>query len=157
MEKVHMTPEGFKILEDELKNLKFVERPAIVNAIAEARALGDLSENAEYQYAKNKQGFIEGRISELESKLSRAEVIDITKLEGTSVKFGSTVTICDINTDEEAVYKIVGVDEADIKAKRLSVESPLARALIGKEVGDEVKLTTPSGKKEYEVVEIKYM
>lgn len=157
MEKVHMTPEGFKTLEDELKNLKFVERPAVVNAIAEARALGDLSENAEYQYAKNKQGFIEGRIKELESKLARAEVIDITKLTGTSVKFGSTVTICDINTDEEITYKIVGVDEADIKMKRLSIDSPLARALIGKEVGDEIKLTTPSGKKEYEIVEIKYV
>lgn len=157
MEKVHMTPEGFKILEDELKNLKFVERPAIVNAIAEARALGDLSENAEYQYAKNKQGFIEGRIKELESKLARAEVIDITKLTGTSVKFGSTVIIRDINTDEEIMYKIVGVDEADIKSQRLSVESPLARALIGKEVGDEIKLTTPSGKKEYEIIEIKYV
>ena len=157
MEKVHMTPEGFKTLEDELKNLKFVERPAVVNAIAEARVLGDLSENAEYQYAKNKQGFIEGRIKELESKLARAEVIDITKLTGTSVKFGSTVTICDVNTDEEITYKIVGVDEADIKMKRLSMESPLARALIGKEVGDEIKLTTPSGKKEYEIVEIKYV
>lgn len=157
MEKVHMTPEGFKTLEDELKNLKFVERLAVVNAIAEARALGDLSENAEYQYAKNKQGFIEGRIKELESKLARAEVIDITKLTGTSVKFGSTVTICDINTNEEITYKIVGVDEADIKMKRLSIESPLARALIGKEVGDEIKLTTPSGKKEYEIVEIKYV
>lgn len=157
MEKVHITPEGFKTLEDELKNLKFVERPAVVNAIAEARALGDLSENAEYQYAKNKQGFIEGRIKELESKLARAEVIDITKLTGTSVKFGSTVTICNINTDEEITYKIVGVDEADIKMKRLSIESPLARALIGKEVGDEIKLTTPSGKKEYEIVEIKYV
>lgn len=157
MEKVHMTPEGYKTLESELKNLKFVERPAVVNAISEARALGDLSENAEYQYAKNKQGFIEGRIKELESKLAHAEVIDITKLTGTSVKFGSTVTICDVNTDEEVVYKIVGVDEADIKAKRLSVESPLARALIGKEVGDEVKLTTPSGKKEYEILQIKYI
>ena len=157
MEKVHMTPEGFKTLEDELKNLKFVERPAVVNAISEARALGDLSENAEYQYAKNKQGFIEGRIKELESKLARAEVIDITKLTGTSVKFGSTVIICDINTDEEIIYKIVGVDEADIKAKRLSIESPLARALIGKEVGDEIKLTTPSGKKEYEIIEIRYI
>ena len=157
MEKVHMTPEGFKTLEDELKNLKFVERPAVVNAIAEARALGDLSENAENQYAKNKQGFIEGRIKELESKLARAEVIDITKLTGTSVKFGSTVTICDVNTDEEITYKIVGVDEADIKMRRLSMESPLARALIGKEVGDEIKLTTPSGKKEYEIVEIQYI
>ena len=157
MEKVHMTPEGFKTLEDELKNLKFVERPAVVNAIAEARALGDLSENAEYQYAKNKQGFIEGRIKELESKLARAEVIDITKLTGTSVKFGSTVTICDVNTDEEITYKIVGVDEADIKKKLLSIEAPLAKALIGKEAGDEIKLNTPSGIKEYEILEVKYI
>ena len=156
MEKVHMTPRGFKLLEDELKKLKFEERPAIVNAIAEARALGDLSENAEYHYAKDKQGFIEGRIRELESKLSRAEVIDITKLTGTSVKFGCTVTICDESTDEEVTYKIVGIDEADIKKNLLSVGAPLSRALIGKEVGDEVKLNTPSGQKEYEVLEIKY-
>ncbi len=157
MEKVHMTPRGFKLLEDELKKLKFEERPAIVNAIAEARALGDLSENAEYHYAKDKQGFIEGRIRELESKLSRAEVIDITKLNGTSVKFGCTVTICDEATDEEVTYKIVGIDEADIKKNLLSVGAPLSRALIGKEVGDEVKLDTPSGRKEYEILEIKYI
>jgi transcription elongation factor GreA len=157
MERVHMTPEGFKVLEDELKNLKFVERPTIVNAIAEARALGDLSENAEYQYAKNKQGFIEGRIKELESKLSRAEVIDVTKLNGSSVKFGVTVTICDESTDEEITYKIVGVDEADIKHGRLSIESPLARAMIGKGAGDEIKLVTPSGKKQYEILEVKYV
>lgn len=156
MEKVHMTPEGFKNLEDELKNLKFVERPAIVNAISEARALGDLSENAEYQYAKNKQGFIEGRIKELESKLSRAEVIDITKLSGTCVKFGATVTIYDNSSESETTYKIVGIDESDIKKKRLSIESPLAKALIGKNVGDEVKLTTPSGVKEYEIIDVKY-
>ena len=157
MEKVYMTPRGYKILEEELKKLKFEERPAIVNAIAEARALGDLSENAEYHYAKDKQGFIEGRIRELESKLSRAEVIDITKLNGTSVKFGCTVTICDESTDEEFTYKIVGVDEADVKKNLLSVGAPLARAIIGKEVGDEVKLSTPSGTKEYEILEIKYI
>jgi transcription elongation factor GreA len=157
MEKVHMTPEGFKILEDELKNLKFVERPAIVNAISEARALGDLSENAEYHYAKDKQGFIEGRIRELESKLSRAEVIDIKKLGGTGVKFGATVTVFDVSADEEITYKIVGADEADIKRRLLSVEAPLAKALIGKDVGDEVKLKTPSGEKEYEVVKVEYI
>lgn len=157
MEKVYMTPQGFKTLEEELKKLKFEERPAIVNAIAEARALGDLSENAEYHYAKDKQGFIEGRIRELESKLSRAEVIDITKLSGTSVKFGSTVTICDESTDEEVTYKIVGIDEADIKKKLLSVGAPLARAMIGKEAGDEIKLNTPSGMKEYEIIEVKYI
>lgn len=157
MEKVHMTPQGYKTLEDELKKLKFEERPAIVNAISEARALGDLSENAEYHYAKDKQGFIEGRIRELESKLSRAEVIDITKLTGSSVKFGCTVTICDESTDEEVTYRIVGVDEADIKKKLLSIEAPLAKALIGKEAGDEIKLNTPSGIKEYEILEVKYI
>ncbi|MBO7453893.1 MAG: transcription elongation factor GreA [Alphaproteobacteria bacterium] len=157
MEKVHMTPQGYKILEEELKKLKFEERPAIVNAIAEARALGDLSENAEYHYAKDKQGFIEGRIRELESKLSRAEVIDITKLNGTSVKFGCTVTICDESTDEEVTYKIVGIDEADIKKNLLSVGAPLARAMIGKEAGDEIKLNTPSGMKQYEILEVKYI
>lgn len=157
MDKVYMTPAGYKALEDELKNLKFVERPKIVAAIEEARALGDLSENAEYHYAKDKQGFNEGRIRELEAKLSRAEVIDITKLSGTNVKFGSTVTICDEATDEELTYKIVGVDEADVKNRLLSIEAPLAKKLIGKEVGDEVKLETPSGLKEYEILEIKYV
>lgn len=157
MEKVHMTPQGYKTLEEELKKLKFEERPAIVNAISEARALGDLSENAEYHYAKDKQGFIEGRIRELESKLSRAEVIDITKLSGTSVKFGCTVTVCDESTDEEVTYKIVGVDEADIKKNLLSVGAPLARAMIGKEAGDEIKLNTPSGVKQYEILEVKYI
>lgn len=157
MEKVHMTPNGYKALEDELKHLKLVERPNIVNAIAEARALGDLSENAEYHYAKDKQGFIEGRIRELESKLSRAEVIDITKLHGSNIKFGATVTLCDEATDEEITYKIVGVDEADVKKKLLSVDSPLAKKLIGKDVGDEVRLTTPAGTKEYEILEIKYI
>ncbi|MDR2781830.1 MAG: transcription elongation factor GreA [Holosporaceae bacterium] len=157
MEKVYMTPEGFKVLEDELKNLKFVERPAVVNAISEARALGDLSENAEYHYAKDKQGFIEGRIRELESKLSRAEVIDVKKLSGTSVKFGATVTVFDESADEEITYKIVGVDEADVKRRLLSIEAPLAKALVGKNVSDEVKLKTPSGEKEYEIVKIEYI
>ncbi|MDR2106917.1 MAG: transcription elongation factor GreA [Holosporaceae bacterium] len=157
MEKVHMTPEGFKILENELKTLKFVERPAVVNAIAEARALGDLSENAEYQYAKNKQGFIEGRIRELESKLSRAEVIDIRKLGGSGIKFGATAVLKDEASGEEITYKIVGADEADVKKKLLSVESPLARALIGKNVGDEAKLKTPSGDKTYEIIKVEYI
>ncbi len=157
MEKVHMTPEGYKALEDELNNLKFKERPQVVNAIAEARALGDLSENAEYNYAKDKQGFIEGRIRELESKLARAEVIDISKFTGNTVKFGATVTIADDSTDEESTYKIVGADEADIKKKLLSVSSPLAKALIGKSVDDEVKLQTPSGVKEYTIISVKYI
>jgi transcription elongation factor GreA len=157
MNKVHMTPEGFKTLENELKHLKFVERPAVVAAIAAARALGDLSENAEYHSAKDKQGFIEGRIRELESKLSRAEVIDVKKLDGNTIKFGSTVTILDESVDEEITYRIVGIDEADIKKKLLSIEAPLARALIGRNVGDEIKLETPSGRKNYEVVKIEYI
>jgi transcription elongation factor GreA len=157
MEKVYMTPGGFKILEDELKNLKLVERPAVVDAIAEAREKGDLSENAEYSYAKERQGFIEGRIRELESKLARAEVIDITKLDGNNVKFGATVTVFDEVTDEEITYKIVGVDEADIKQKLLSIDSPLARAMIGKKVGDEIKLDTPSGKRKYEIIDVLYI
>jgi transcription elongation factor GreA len=157
MEKVHMTPEGFKILEEELKLLKSVERPAVVTAIAEARAHGDLSENAEYHFAKEKQGFIEGRIKELESKLSRAEVIDITKLTGNGVKFGATVNICDEDAGEEMVYKIVGIDEADVKNGKLSIDSPLARSLIGKMAGDEVVITTPSGKKKYEILDVKYI
>ncbi|MDR1375837.1 MAG: transcription elongation factor GreA [Holosporaceae bacterium] len=157
MEKVYMTPGGFKVLEDELKNLKFVERPAIVAAIAEAREKGDLSENAEYSYAKERQGFIEGRIRELESKLARAEIIDITKLNGNNVKFGATVTVFDDVSDEEITYRIVGIDEADIKQRLLSIESPLARALIGKNVGDEIKLNTPSGNKKYEILEVLYI
>jgi transcription elongation factor GreA len=156
MERVHMTPEGFKILEEELKKLKFVERTAVVAAIAQARSLGDLSENAEYAYAKDRQGFIEGRINELESKLSRADVIDITKIAGFDVKFGCTVTICDISNDTEITYKIVGVDESSIEKHLLSIESPLAKALIGRTVGDEVKVTVPSGNKKYEIVDIKY-
>ncbi len=157
MEKVHMTPQGYQVLEDELKNLKFVERPNVIAAISEARSHGDLSENAEYHYAKEKQGFIEGRIKELESKLSRAEVIDITKLSGSNVKFGATVDIYDTSTEEEITYKIVGIDEADVKKGLLSMDSPLARSLIGKEKGDEVTLRTPSGEKIYEIVDIKYV
>ena len=157
MEKVHMTPQGYQVLEDELKNLKFVERPSVIAAISEARSHGDLSENAEYHYAKEKQGFIEGRIKELESKLSRAEIIDITKLSGSNVKFGATVEIYDTATEEEITYKIVGIDEADVKKGLLSMDSPLARALIGKEKGDEITLRTPSGEKIYEIVNIKYV
>ncbi|MDR2765860.1 MAG: transcription elongation factor GreA [Holosporaceae bacterium] len=157
MEKVHMTPSGFKSLEDELRRLKFVERPAVVISIAEARSHGDLSENAEYNYAKEKQGFIEGRIRELESKLSMAEVIDVTKLDGTNVKFGATVVLCDVATDEEITYRIVGADEADVKKHLLSLGSPLAKALIGKNVGDEVNLDTPSGAKRYEINEVRYI
>ena len=156
MSKVYMTPEGYKILEDELKNLKSNERPAVIQAIAEARALGDLSENAEYQYAKDKQGLIEGRIKELESKLALAEIVDVTKMTGTSVRFGTTVIVCDVDTDEEFKYKIVGIDEADISKGLLSVQSPLGKTLLGKDKGDEVTFVSPSGKKMYEILDVIY-
>ena len=154
MDKVYMTPEGYKILEDELRNLKQVERPKIVQAISEARALGDLSENAEYHYAKDKQGLVEGRIKELEAKLSQAEVIDAKKLTGDNIRFGVTVTLYDLDTDEEKTYKIVGIDEADISKGLISIQSPLSRILIGKKKGDEVKFQTPSGEKMYEILNV---
>lgn len=157
MEKIPMTPEGAKKLENELRDLKMIERPNIIKAISEARALGDLSENAEYHYAKDKQGFIEGRISQLEATLSMAEIIDITKLTGEDVKFGSTITILDLDTNVETKYKIVGVDQADISAGYLSVKSPLARALIGKKINDEINLNTPRGSKTYEIIDIQYV
>ena len=125
-----MTPEGYARLEEELRHLKSVERPAVIRAIAEAREHGDLSENAEYHAARERQSFIEGRLAELEDKISRAEVIDVSKLSGRQVKFGATVTLVDEDTDEKAAYQIVGQDESDIKTKRLSITSPLARALI---------------------------
>lgn len=156
MSKVYMTPEGYRILEAELKHLKSHERPAVIQAIAEARALGDLSENAEYQYAKDKQGLIEGRIKELESKMALAEVVDVTKMTGTSVRFGTTVIVCDVDTDEEFKYKIVGIDEADISKGLLSVQSPLGKNLLGKDKGDEVTLVSPSGKKMYEILDVIY-
>lgn len=155
-DKVPMTRAGFERLEDELRRLKGVERPAIVKAIAEAREHGDLSENAEYHAAREKQSFNEGRILELEDKISRAEVIDTAKLEGNIVKFGATVTLVDDDTGEKVVYQIVGEDEADIKAGRLSVTAPLARALIGKAVKDVVEVNTPKGSKGYEVVAIAF-
>lgn len=155
-DKVPMTRAGFERLEEDLKKLKGVERPAIVKAIAEAREHGDLSENAEYHAAREKQSFIEGRILELEDKISRAEVIDTARLEGTIVKFGATVTLVDDDTGEKVVYQIVGEDEADIKSGRLSVTAPLARALIGKSVKDVVEVTTPKGSKSYEIVAIAF-
>jgi transcription elongation factor GreA len=151
-----MTADGYARLEEELRHLKTVERPAIIRAIAEARDHGDLSENAEYHAARERQSFIEGRVGELEDKIARAEVIDPSKLSGKDVKFGATVTLVDEDTDEKASYQIVGPDESDIAAKRLSVSSPLARALIGKTVGDSVEVTTPSGSKSYEVVKVQY-
>jgi transcription elongation factor GreA len=151
-----MTRSGFEQLEDELKRLKTVERPAVIKALEEARAHGDLSENAEYHAAKERQAFIESRAAELENKISRAQVIDTTSLSGETVKFGATVTVVDEDIDEEMSFQIVGEDEADIKQHRLSVKSPLARALIGKEVGEEVEVATPGGGKVYELVKVQF-
>ncbi len=156
MQRIPMTVQGFSRLEEELKNLKSVERPAVIKAIAHARALGDLSENAEYHAARDRQGFIEGRILELEAKLSLAEVIDISKLKGDTVRFGAFVKLIDEDTEEESHYQIVGVDESDIKEKRLSVSAPLARALIGKKVGASVEVQTPGGLKMYEILSVDF-
>ena len=155
MEKIPMTRRGFDALDAELRNLKSVERPAVIRAIAEAREHGDLSENAEYHAAREKQSFIEGRIKELEGLMGRAEVIDPTKMSG-SIKFGATVTIVDEDTDEERTYQIVGESEADIENGLLNVRSPLARALIGKEPGDSVDVRTPGGERSYEVLAVEY-
>jgi len=152
-----MTAAGYAALEEELKTLKGEERPAVIRAIAEARAHGDLSENAEYHAAKERQSFIEGRILELEDKLARAQVIDPAKLSGNTVKFGATVTVVDEDTDAKAKYQIVGDFEADIKKGRISITSPLARALIGKTVGDSVEVAAPSGAKAYEIVKVQWL
>lgn len=158
MNKIPMTSEGAERLARELENLKRVERPKVVQAIAEARAHGDLKENAEYHAARDQQSFMEGRIQEIEGKLSYAQVIDITKIpESDKVIFGSTVTIINIETDEEQQYKIVGDDEADIKFKKISYQSPIARALIGKEVGDVVRVVTPGGEVEYEIDQVQHI
>lgn len=156
MDKVPMTAAGFARLQEELKHLKSVERPAVIKAIAEAREHGDLSENAEYHAARERQSFIEGRVLELEDKISRAEVIDVSRLSGDDIKFGATITVADEDTDEELTYQIVGQDESDIKNGRLSISSPLARALIGKRVGDSVEVTTPGGSRLYEIVSVDY-
>ncbi len=156
MEKIPMTANGFHAMEQELKHLKSHERPTVIRAIAEAREHGDLSENAEYHAARERQSFIEGRVQELEDRLSRAEVIDASKLNGNTVKFGATVTLADEDTDEESTYQIVGQYEADINKGLLSVGAPLARALIGKSVGDSVEVTTPGGSKAYEILEIAF-
>lgn len=155
MEKILMTQSGFAKLDAELKHLKTVDRPEIIRAIAEAREHGDLSENAEYHSAKEKQSFIEGRIKELEGAISLADVIDPAKLGG-SVKFGATVELVDEDTDEEKTYQIVGEYEADIEKGLLNIKSPLARALIGKDVGDSVEVRTPGGEKAYEILKITY-
>jgi len=157
MEKIPMTKSGYEKLKDEVKNLKVVERPAVMEAIAEARALGDLSENAEYSSAREKQGFIEGRIIELEDKIARAEIIDISKLAGDKVKFGATVKLLDDETEEEVIYQIVGDHESDIANGKISLLSPLAKGLIGKEVGDIAEIHTPKGIKTYEVLSVEFV
>jgi len=151
-----MTTEGHEALVQELSHLKSVERPQVIQAIAEAREHGDLSENAEYHAAKERQSFIEGRIAELDDKLARADVIDLSKLTGTKVRFGATVTIIDVDTEEEQVYKIVGDDEADIAKGKISLSSPIARALIGKEEGDEAEVAAPGGAKAYEIAKVEF-
>lgn len=151
-----MTPQGFKDLEAELKDLKSVQRPAIIEAIATARAHGDLSENAEYHAAKEQQSFIEGRIQELTAVTSKAQIIDPATMTGNIVKFGATVLIADEQTDVEETYMIVGEYEANADKKRISITAPIARALIGKAVGDSVEVRTPGGKKSYEIIEVNF-
>ena len=158
MRKSPITTKGAQKLRDELQELKTVERPKIIQAIAEARALGDLKENAEYHAAREQQSFIEGRIIELEGKLANAEIIDITKINaGDKIVFGATVQLMNVDTEDEVTYQIVGDDESDIKANLISISSPIARALIGKSVDDIAVVQAPSGNKEYEILEIKYM
>jgi transcription elongation factor GreA len=156
MDKVPLTIKGYAALEQELKTRQQIERPRIIQAIAEARALGDLSENAEYHAAKEAQSHNEGRVLELESLISRAEIIDVTKLSGTRIMFGATVKLVDEDTEEEKTYQIVGEPEADVRSGRVSILSPIARALMGKTVGDSVAVTTPGGGKSYEVVGVNF-
>lgn len=156
MQKIPMTAEGHRALDDELKHLKSVERPAVIQAISEAREHGDLSENAEYHAAKERQSWIEGRVVELEDKLARAQIIDVSRMSGEQVKFGATVTVLDEDTEAEATYKIVGEDEADVKSGKISVSSPIARALINKETGDVVEVNAPGGLKTYEILKVEW-
>ncbi len=156
IDKVPMTIEGFAALEAELQRLKAVERPRIIAAISEARAHGDLSENAEYHAAKEQQGHNETKVADLEDKLSRADVIDISKLGGDSVKFGASVQLEDEDTEEKVTYKIVGEYEADVKKGKISITSPIARALIGKKKGDQVEVVTPKGAKGYEILKVAF-
>jgi transcription elongation factor GreA len=156
MDKVPMTPDGYAALEAELRRLMSQERPRIIQAISEARSHGDLSENAEYHAAKEQQSMTEGRIMDLEDKISRAEVIDVSKLSGSTVKFGATVKLVDEDTDEEKAYQIVGETEADVRSGRISVTSPIARALIGKGVGEIVEVAAPGGARSYEILDIRY-
>ncbi len=156
MDKVPMTTAGHAAIVEEVKHLKSVERPRIIKAISDAREHGDLSENAEYHAAKEQQGWTEARVAELEDMLSRAEVIDVSKLSGGSVKFGAKVTVVDEDTDDESAYQIVGEFEADVKSGKISITSPIARALIGKTVGDSVEVNTPGGGKSYEILKVKF-
>jgi transcription elongation factor GreA len=157
MEKVPMTGEGYHALDEELKRLKSVDRPEVIGQISEARLHGDLSENAEYHAAKERQGWIEGRIAEIEDKMARAQVIDVSRLSGAQVKFGATVTVVDEDTEEEGRYQIVGEHEADVRSGRISLSSPLSRAMIGKEVGDVVEVNTPGGVKAYEILKLEWL
>jgi transcription elongation factor GreA len=152
-----MTAEGYHALDEELKRLKTIERPAVIAAIGEARAHGDLSENAEYHAAKDRQGWIEGQIAEIEDKMARAQVIDVSKLSGKQVKFGATVSVIDEDTEEKARYQIVGEHEADVKKGRVSITSPIARAMIGKESGETVEVNTPGGVKAYEITKVEWV
>ena len=152
-----MTAEGYQALDAELKRLKTEERPAVIQAISEARAHGDLSENAEYHAAKERQAFIETRVAEIEDKIARSQVIDVSKLSGKQVKFGATVNLVDEDSGEKSKYKIVGEDESDVKAGKISISSPMARALIGKEEGDTAEVQAPGGIKHYEIVKISYL
>jgi len=152
-----MTVAGYKVLDDELKRLKSVERPNVIAAISEARSHGDLSENAEYHAAKERQGWIEGQIAEIEDRISRAQVIDVSKLSGNHIKFGATVTVIDEDTEEEGRYQVVGEHEADVKSGKISLSSPLSRAMIGKEVGDVVEVQTPGGVKAYEILKVEWL
>ena len=157
MDKIPITNIGFKKLEDELKTLKSIERPSVIKSIAEAREHGDLSENAEYHAAKEKQSFIEGRIADLENKISRAEVIITKKLKSNKVIFGATVTLGEVGKKKQLVYQIVGTEEADVESGKISISSPLAKALLGKKVDDSVEVYSPGGSKEYEVENIEFL
>ena len=157
MDKVPMTGEGYHALDEDLKRLKTIERPAVIAAIGEARLHGDLSENAEYHAAKDRQGWIEGQIAEIEDKMARAQVIDVSKLSGKQIKFGATVSVIDEDTEEKARYQIVGEHEADVKQGRVSITSPIARAMIGKESGETVEVNTPNGVKAYEITKVEWV
>ena len=157
MKRTPMTLRGAEALRSELKRLKSEDRPNVIKAIAEARAHGDLSENAEYHAAKERQGWIESRIAEIEDRMARAQIIDVSKLSGAQVKFGATVSVIDEDTEEQARYQIVGEHEADVRSGKISIASPIARAMIGKEIGDVVEVNTPGGVKAYEILNIEWV